>query len=169
MPKDTFKEMESIFHTEKAKTLQEQPGMLQSTLIWVSNKVFFILNSACRDDMESIGYVCMYFLRGMLPWQGLKANNKRDKYERIKEKKLTTSIEVLCKGYPVEFTKYLSTCRNLRFDERPNYATMRSMFKELFNKSGYKYDYQYDWVILAEKKEKLDKKEEKNKEQNADE
>jgi hypothetical protein len=44
--------------------------------------------------MESIGYVVMYFLRGMLPWQGLKANNKRDKYERIKEKKLTTSIEV---------------------------------------------------------------------------
>ncbi len=119
--------------------------------------------------MESIGYVCMYFLRGMLPWQGLKANNKRDKYERIKEKKLTTSIEVLCKGYPAEFTKYLSTCRNLRFDERPNYSQMRNMFKELFNKSGYKYDYQYDWVILAEKKEKLDKKEEKNKEQNADE
>ncbi len=51
--------------------------------------------------MESIGYVAMYFLRGMLPWQGLKANNKRDKYERIKEKKLNTSIEVLCKGYPV--------------------------------------------------------------------
>jgi len=59
------------------------------------------IEQACRDDMESIGYVVMYFLRGMLPWQGLKANNKRDKYERIKEKKLTTSIEVLCKGYPV--------------------------------------------------------------------
>ncbi len=43
------------------------------------------------------------------------------------------------------------------------------MFKELFNKSGYKYDYQYDWVILAEKKEKLDKKEEKNKEMNQEE
>ena len=53
-------------------------------------KYYYI--SACRDDMESIGYVVMYFLRGMLPWQGLKANNKRDKYERIKEKKLTTSI-----------------------------------------------------------------------------
>ena len=64
--------------------------------------------SACRDDMESIGYVVMYFLRGMLPWQGLKANNKKDKYERIKEKKLTTSIKVLWKEYPVEFTKYLS-------------------------------------------------------------
>jgi hypothetical protein len=48
----------------------------------------------------------MYFLRGMLPWQGLKASNKRDMYERIKEKKQTTPIEYLCKGYPVEFIKY---------------------------------------------------------------
>ena len=50
--------------------------------------------------MESIGYVIMYFLRGMLPWQGLKANTKREKYERIKEKKLTTSIEVFAKFMP---------------------------------------------------------------------
>jgi hypothetical protein len=35
---------------------------------------------------------------------------------------------------------------------------MRTPLKELFNKSGYKYDYQYDWVILGEKKEKLEKK-----------
>jgi hypothetical protein len=93
----------------------------------------------------------------MLPWQGLKANNKRDKYERIKEKKLTTAIEVLCKGYPIEFNKYLAYCRNLRFDESPNYAEMRTMFKELFTRSGYKYDYQYDWVVLADKKEKMER------------
>ena len=109
--------------------------------------------------MESIGYVAMYFLRGMLPWQGLKANNKRDKYERIKEKKLTTSIEVLCKGYPVEFSKYLSQCRNLRFDERPQYSEMRKMFKDLFQKNDYKFDYQYDWVIRDEKKNSLKKPE----------
>jgi hypothetical protein len=115
--------------------------------------------------MESIGYVALYFLRGMLPWQGLKANNKRDKYERIKEKKLTTSIEVLCKGYPVEFVKYLSQCRNLRFDERPQYSAMRAMFKDLFQRNGYKYDYQYDWVILNEKKEKTGKTEEKMKDE----
>ena len=114
--------------------------------------------------MESIGYVAMYFLRGALPWQGLKASNKRDKYERIKEKKLTTSIEVLCKGYPIEFTKYLSQCRNLRFDERPDYASMKNMFKDLFQKSGYKFDYQYDWVIFNEKKEKAEKREERAKE-----
>lgn len=53
----------------------------------------------------------------------------------------------------------MSQCRNLRFDERPQYGTMRNMFKDLFQRNGYKYDYQYDWVILAEKKEKMEKME----------
>ena len=50
--------------------------------------------------MESLGYVLMYFNRGSLPWQGLKANTKRQKYEKISEKKLTVPIEELCKGFP---------------------------------------------------------------------
>ena len=50
--------------------------------------------------MESLGYVFKYFLRGSLPWQGLKAATKRQKYERISEKKMSTPIEDLCKGFP---------------------------------------------------------------------
>ena len=53
--------------------------------------------------MESLGYVFMYFLRGSLPWQGLKAATKRQKYERISEKKMSTPIEDLCKGFPCEW------------------------------------------------------------------
>lgn len=52
-----------------------------------------------RDDLESLGYVLMYFNRGSLPWQGLKAATKRQKYERISEKKMSTPVEELCKGY----------------------------------------------------------------------
>lgn len=52
--------------------------------------------------MESLGYVFMYFLRGSLPWQGLKAATKRQKYERISEKKMSTPIEELCKSFPCE-------------------------------------------------------------------
>ena len=56
-----------------------------------------------RDDMESLGYVLMYFLRGSLPWQGLKAATKRQKYERISEKKMSTPIEELSKSFPCKF------------------------------------------------------------------
>jgi hypothetical protein len=64
--------------------------------------LFFSLEQSRRDDLESLGYVLMYFNRGSLPWQGLKAATKRQKYERISEKKMSTPIEELCKGYPGE-------------------------------------------------------------------
>lgn len=62
-----------------------------------------------RDDLESLGYVLMYFNLGSLPWQGLKAATKRQKYERISEKKMSTPIEVLCKGYPCR----ISSCSHV--------------------------------------------------------
>lgn len=53
-----------------------------------------------RDDLESIGYILVYFLNGSLPWQGLYGNTKGEKYRVIMEKKRDTSIEVLCNGLP---------------------------------------------------------------------
>jgi serine/threonine protein kinase len=53
-----------------------------------------------RDDLESIGYVVMYFIRGVLPWQGLKCRKDEDHYEIIHQKKKSTPIMELCKGYP---------------------------------------------------------------------
>jgi len=50
--------------------------------------------------MESLAYVLMYFNLGALPWQGLRAGTKRQKYEKISEKKMSTSIDQLCRTYP---------------------------------------------------------------------
>lgn len=98
-----------------------------------------------RDDLESVGYIMIYFLKGILPWQNLKASNKKDKYEKIMEKKISTSIESLCKGYPSELITYLTYVRNLRFDEKPDYNYLRTLLKELFTKNNFEWDYNYDW------------------------
>jgi serine/threonine protein kinase len=72
-----------------------------------------------RDDLEGIGYVLLYFLLGKLPWQGLPAKTKKDKYEKIKEKKRDTTIADMCKGIPAEFAKYMNYCRGLNFEDKP--------------------------------------------------
>eukprot|EP00250_Pteridium_aquilinum_P013039 c21093_g1_i3 orf=401-1252(-) len=90
----------------------------------------------------------MYFLRGSLPWQGLKADTKKQKYERISEKKMTTSIEALCRSYPNEFSSYFHYCRSLRFDDRPDYAYLKRIFRDLFIREGFQFDYVFDWTIL---------------------
>ena len=122
----------------------------------------------------------MYFLRGSLPWQGLKAATKKQKHEQISEKKMRTSVDVLCEvssiivyefcrdgmilyptaastvcslqGYPEEFAKYLNYCRrDLRFEEAPDYMYLRQLFRILFRTLNHQYDYTFDWTMLKQK------------------
>lgn len=91
----------------------------------------------------------IYFLRGSLPWQGITAENRKEKYEMISQKKLSTPVDVLCAGLPAEFGKFLTAVRSLEFTDRPDYAGYRQLFRDLFIREGYAYDYQYDWVVRA--------------------
>jgi len=105
------------------------------------------VEQARRDDLESLAYILIHFLRGALPWQGLKAATKKQMYDRIMEKKMTTSTDVLCRGFPTEFGIFLNYTRALGFDERPDYAYLRKLFRDLFFRKGYQYDYIFDWSI----------------------
>jgi serine/threonine protein kinase len=99
-----------------------------------------------RDDVESLGYVFVYLLRGGLPWQGIKGNTTQQRHDRIADKKAATPLETLCHGLPTEFRTYLKHCRALRFDEAPDYALLRDMFRALFEREGFEFDYRFDWV-----------------------
>ena len=100
-----------------------------------------------RDDMESLGYVWLYLLRGALPWQGLPAKTTAQKYAKILDVKMRTPLEVLCAGFPLEFVQYLSEVRRLGFKDEPDYAKYRQMFRNLFLRNSFTYDYIYDWSI----------------------
>ncbi|CAI5465352.1 unnamed protein product [Closterium sp. Yama58-4] len=121
---------------------------LTGTARYASINTHLGIEQSRRDDLESLGYVLMYFLRGSLPWQGLKAGTKKQKYEKISEKKMSTPIEVLCKGYPTELASYFHYCRSLRFDDKPDYAYLKRLFRDLFIREGFQFDYVFDWTIL---------------------
>lgn len=120
---------------------------LTGTARYASVNTHIGIEQARRDDMESVGYILLYFLKGSLPWQGLAGKNKNDKYDRIKEKKIQTTVEQLTRGSPEEFSKYLIYCKNLMFEEKPDYNYMRSLFKQLLARSGYEADGQFDWIL----------------------
>ncbi|KAL7602320.1 casein kinase 1-like protein 10 [Lactuca sativa] len=121
---------------------------LTGTARYASVNTHLGVEQSRRDDLESLGYVLMYFLRGSLPWQGLKAGTKKQKYDKISEKKMLTPIEVLCKSYPTEFTQYFHYCRSLRFEDKPDYSYLKRLFRELFIREGYQFDYIFDWTML---------------------
>ena len=101
-----------------------------------------------RDDLEGIGYVILYFIKGSLPWQGIAGVNKNEKYQKISQMKVNTSVEALCRGFPAEFHQYLKYCKELKFEQDPDYDRLRKMLKDLFVRSGLEYDYIFDWHLV---------------------
>ncbi|KAK7282988.1 hypothetical protein RIF29_12157 [Crotalaria pallida] len=131
---------------------------LTGTARYASCNTHIGIEQSRRDDLESLGYVLMYFLRGSLPWQGLKAVTKKEKYDKICEKKLSTPVEMLCKSYPVEFTSYFHYCHSLTFDQNPDYGFLKRLFRDLFAHEGYSSDNLFDWTILKYQQTQLSKR-----------
>ena len=98
-----------------------------------------------RDDIESIGYVLMYFLLGVLPWQGLKVKKNEDQFEKIAQKKYATSFEELTAGQPEEFLKYFKHVEKLEFESQPNYVYLIGLFQSIIDKYCADCLYDFDW------------------------
>jgi len=118
---------------------------LTGTARYASLNAHLGLEQSRRDDLEAIGFVLVYFLKGSLPWQGVKPTGKQDKYAAIMEKKMTMSFQELCQGIPEEFATYLDYTRNLGFDEEPDYRYMRWIFQNLFRKKKFDNDGCFEW------------------------
>jgi len=97
-----------------------------------------------RDDMEALGYVLIYFLRG-LPWQNLQIERK-DRRKVIGDMKAKLPLDKLTEGLPIEFEKYMQYTRSLRFTDEPNYVYCKNLFENCFAKLNFVNDGIYDWM-----------------------
>lgn len=122
------------------KTLQHIPHRdgrsLTGTPRYASINNHLGVEQSRRDDLESIGYVLVYFIKGTLPWQGLKAKNPQKKYRMILEKKQQVSIAQLCQGIPSQFAEFLAYARSLKFDAKPDIPYLRKLFRDLYHAQG---------------------------------
>lgn len=134
--------------TQQHITKSRRP--FKGTAIFASINALQGVQPSRRDDLEALGYMLVFLLnRGSLPWQEPGESNQRHERERILAKKMETSVEDLCQNCPAELATYITYCRGLAFDERPDYAYLRRMFKDLFVKEGYQYDFDFDWRGLG--------------------
>ncbi|KAL9022929.1 MAG: hypothetical protein Q9196_007468, partial [Gyalolechia fulgens] len=123
------------------------PRLVGTALFASINGHLGVIQHRC-DDLESLGYMLLYFLRGSLPWQGLTAADQTQKEELILKEKETINIEDLCEGLPGEFAAYFDHIRSLDFDKEPKYSYLRKIFRDLFVREGFDYDHVYDWTVL---------------------
>ena len=105
-----------------------------------------------RDDLESMIYILIYFLKGKLPWQDVKAKQKEERHKLISEIKSKVTIESLCENLPSEFAELLTYVKNLEFDEKPLYSKFYAFFHNLIEKLNKdmieEKDYSYIWETL---------------------
>ena len=144
-----------------SRTLKQYPmtrkKKLTGTARYASINALEGMEQSRRDDIESVGYVLAYLLRGGLPWQGLKIKTKENKYKNILEKKKEISSEELFKGFPIEFAEILDNAKKLEYLEEPEYEMLRNKLLSLCKRLNYKFDYIYDWTTekdLLKRKEK---------------
>ena len=111
-----------------------------------------------RDDMESVGYIMAYLLRGGLPWQGLKLKSKENKYKNILEKKKEITSQELFKGFPNEFPEILEYTKNLGYEQEPEYEMLRNKLMALCKRLNYNFDFIYDWTTDRDLTKRKNKK-----------
>jgi len=120
------------------------------TVRYASLNVHDGLEPSRRDDLEGIGHVLLHFLRGSLPWQGLRAASKRAKHRKIGQCKRDTPIEELCRGFPGEFTSFMRHCRALDFADRPDYEYLRGLMRHALERECSGEELVLDWLARAE-------------------
>ncbi|PCH40612.1 kinase-like protein [Wolfiporia cocos MD-104 SS10] len=118
---------------------------------YASHNIHFGLEPSRRDDVEGIGILLLYLLHGRLPWQGICAPDIPTKLLRVGQMKRGKPFEDLLTQSPAFFGPFFEHCRSLAFEEKPDYAYLRTLLQQTMEERGWEYDWEYDWWSPGER------------------
>jgi casein kinase I family protein HRR25 len=164
-----YRDPVSMFHIPFSRHPHGLHGV--GTSLFASINTHLGLESARRDDLESLAYMLIYFLRGTLPWRKLRApsslpssvlqqisdtEERHGAEERYNPVTATWDLirdskreheATLTDGLPEEFDILYTYARNLEFDDLPDYEGLRRCFRGLADRLGVEYDGVFDWTL----------------------
>lgn len=125
---------------------------LTGTARYASINTHLGIEQSRRDDVEGIAYVLIYLAKGSLPWQSVREEDdggtNAEKYKKLTELKIKLTPEKLCEGLPSEFALFLSYCRSLNFEDKPDYLYLRKLLRSVFIKEKCTVDGIFDWNLV---------------------
>ena len=132
-------------NTSKHISFCDQKKM-KGTPLYASINAHLGMELSRRDDLESIMYCLIYFIKGELPWSEYNpATSQQSRLQEVKVIKLSTPIEQLCHTLPSEFRTFMTYCQSLQFKDRPNYTYLHQLIKNLVRNQGFSANYDFDW------------------------
>ncbi|CAG8499863.1 1284_t:CDS:2 [Ambispora leptoticha] len=102
---------------------------------FVSLKVHDGLSHTRRDDLESLGYLFVYLIRGKLPWTGIKGRNAQEVWDAVSEMKADFPLERLCAELPKGYFDFIKYTRSLYFSQDPDYDYLRKLLEDTLPES----------------------------------
>jgi len=121
---------------------------LTGTIRYASLSTHLTYEQGRRDDLESLAYTLVYFIKGRLPWQNLGKTTYEENLEAIKETKMETSEEALCSGLPKELLEFTRHIKSLEFEDKPDYGLLKKLFKDCFARHGFARIEEYEWELI---------------------
>jgi hypothetical protein len=101
-----------------------------------------------RDDIEALGYVLLFLLRGCLPWQGIYTPSIEAKYRRLAEMRVGKAMQDFIDESPGQdlWHTYFNHCRDLAFVDKPDYAFLKGIMSGQIKKGSGSIDAKFDWL-----------------------
>ena len=112
---------------------QKDKKKMTGTVRYASINIHDGIEPSRRDDLISVGYMLIYFIKGFLPWQGLDGATKEAKYKKIGDVKRNTTIEELCRDLPLELKIFMEYCYGLEYSETPKYSLLYKLLEKIYN------------------------------------